>query len=188
MTELVRSPPPDPSPARGGGSRSSLSPELNSFRRTYYRDIVRSPTAAPGLNDGDQNDRHHCPRRNRPHRLDPASGECPSPHHRRGRARARRRAPRSALAGRRPRRPRLAPVPRAHTLADRPTDPDAALGNAAYAIFFDAAPTHQRAAVLERAIAAGKHVYCEKPVAPTVEAARALLRQAQARGVKHGVV
>src|SRR5215468_9892430 len=83
---------------------------------------------------------------------------------------------------------RLAAIARAHKLADWTTDLDAALGNAAYAIFFDAAATHQRAAVLERAIAAGKHVYCEKPVAPTVEAARALLRQAQARGVKHGVV
>jgi len=83
---------------------------------------------------------------------------------------------------------RLAAVARAHKLADWTTDLDAALGNAAYAIFFDAAATQQRAAVLERAIAAGKHVYCEKPVAPTVEAARALLRQAQARGVKHGVV
>src|SRR5215831_11349135 len=36
-----------------------------------------------------------------------------------------------------------------------------------YAIFFDAAATQQRSAVLERAIAAGKHVYSEKPVAPT---------------------
>ncbi len=37
------------------------------------------------------------------------------------------------------------------------------------AIFFDAAATHQRAGVLEKAIAAGKHIYSEKPVALSVE-------------------
>jgi predicted dehydrogenase len=42
--------------------------------------------------------------------------------------------------------------------------------------------------VLEQAIAAGKHVYSEKPVAPTAAQALALLQQAQARGLKHGAV
>jgi predicted dehydrogenase len=83
---------------------------------------------------------------------------------------------------------RLAAVARSHKLADWTTDLDAALADPAYAIFFDAAATQQRAAVLEQAIAAGKHVYCEKPVAPTATQARALLRRAQSRGVKHGVV
>jgi len=83
---------------------------------------------------------------------------------------------------------RLAAVARGHKLADWTTDLDAALADSAYTIFFDAAATQQRTAVLKRAIAAGKHVYCEKPVAPTAAQARTLLRQAQRRGVKHGVV
>jgi predicted dehydrogenase len=83
---------------------------------------------------------------------------------------------------------RLAAVARGHKLADWTTDLDAALADPPYTIFFDAAATQQRAAVLERAIAAGKHVYCEKPVAPTAAQAHALLRQAQTRGRKHGVV
>src|SRR5262249_11841335 len=58
----------------------------------------------------------------------------------------------------------------------------------AYAIFFDAAATQGRVAVLEKALAAGKHVYCEKPVAPTAAQGLDLLREAQRRGVKHGVV
>ena len=83
---------------------------------------------------------------------------------------------------------RVATVARRHKLADWTTDLDAALADPAYAIFFDAAATQQRVAVLEKAIAAGKHVYCEKPVAPSGAQALALLRQAQSRGRKHGVV
>src|SRR5947208_6074023 len=83
---------------------------------------------------------------------------------------------------------RLAAVARNHKLADWTTNLDAALADPAYAILFDAAATQQRVSVLEKAIAAGKHVYCEKPVAPTAAQALALLRQAQRRGLKHGVV
>jgi predicted dehydrogenase len=83
---------------------------------------------------------------------------------------------------------RVAAVARRHKLADWTTDFDAALADPAYAIFFDAAATQQRVAVLEKAIAAGKHVYCEKPVASTGAQALTLLRQAQSRGLKHGVV
>jgi predicted dehydrogenase len=83
---------------------------------------------------------------------------------------------------------RLAAVARAHGIADWSTDLDAALSDAAYAIFFDAAATQQRLAVLEKAIAAGKHVYSEKPVAPTAAQGVALLEQAQRRGLKHGAV
>lgn len=83
---------------------------------------------------------------------------------------------------------RLAAAARAHGVADFTTDLDAALSDPAFTIFFDAAATGQRPAVLGRAIAAGKHVYAEKPVAPTVADGRALLAAAQARGVKHGAV
>jgi len=44
-------------------------------------------------------------------------------------------------------------------------DLDAAHADPADEIFFDAASTQLRAGLLQRAIAAGKHVYCEKPVA-----------------------
>ncbi len=68
------------------------------------------------------------------------------------------------------------------------TDLGKALADPDYSVFFDAAATHQREAMLERAIAAGKHIYSEKPVALSVERGVALLRAAQARGVKHGAV
>src|SRR6266566_4902515 len=83
---------------------------------------------------------------------------------------------------------RLAAVARTHKLADWTTDLDAALADPAYTIFFDAAATQGRVAVLEKAIAAGKHVYCEKPLAPAAAQGVALLREARKRGVKHGVV
>src|SRR5437016_12844593 len=72
---------------------------------------------------------------------------------------------------------RLAAVARAHKLTDWTTDLDAALADPAYAIFFDAAATQGRVAVLEKAIAAGKHVYCEKPLAPAAAQGVALLRE-----------
>src|SRR4026207_1621254 len=43
------------------------------------------------------------------------------------------------------------------------TDPDKALESEDQ-IFFDAASTQLRPTLLKRAIAAGKHIYCEKPV------------------------
>src|SRR5712671_139332 len=94
--------------------------------------------------------------------------------------------PRLLLVGRNA--DRLAAVARTHKLADWTTDLDAALSDPAYAIFFDAAATHQRTGVLAKAIAAGRHVYSEKPVAPTVDEGLALLRQAEQRGLKHGAV
>src|SRR5215470_19122177 len=94
--------------------------------------------------------------------------------------------PRLLLAGRDP--ARLTAIARAHKVADWTTDLDAALADPAYPIFFDAAATQGRVAALEKAIAAGKHVYCEKPLSPTATQGVALLREAQRRGVKHGVV
>src|SRR3978361_1190621 len=46
-------------------------------------------------------------------------------------------------------------------------DLDAALKNPADEVFFDAATTQMRADLLTQAIEAGKHVYCEKPIADT---------------------
>ncbi|WP_165070823.1 Gfo/Idh/MocA family protein [Paludisphaera rhizosphaerae] len=68
------------------------------------------------------------------------------------------------------------------------TDLDAALADPNDEIFFDAATTQGRPAILRRAIAAGKHIYCEKPVAVDLEQALGLVREARKVGVKHGVV
>ena len=83
---------------------------------------------------------------------------------------------------------RVAALARAHNIADWTTDIDAALASRDHAIFFDAAATGQRVATFERAIAAGKHVYCEKPLAPTLAEANALFHRARERGLRHGVV
>jgi predicted dehydrogenase len=83
---------------------------------------------------------------------------------------------------------RLAAVAAAHGVADWTSDLDAALADPAFAVFFDAAATGQRLAVLNKAVAAGKHIYSEKPVAPSVADGRALLAAVQARGLKHGAV
>ena len=93
--------------------------------------------------------------------------------------------PRLMLVGRNAHK--LAVVAKNHG-AEWTTDLDRALEDPAFTVFFDAAATHQRAAVLEQAIAAGKHIYAEKPVATSAAQGLALLRAAQARGVKHGAV
>src|SRR5262245_43036806 len=56
---------------------------------------------------------------------------------------------------------RLAAIARAHGLAEWSSDLDAALADPAFEIFFDAAATRQRAAAVEKALVAGKHIYCE---------------------------
>jgi predicted dehydrogenase len=94
--------------------------------------------------------------------------------------------PQLLLVGRDARR--LASVAQTHGVRDWTTDLDAALASNKYSIFFDAAATLQRVPTLKKALAAGKHVYSEKPLAPTVADATGLLSEAQARGVKHGVV
>jgi predicted dehydrogenase len=77
---------------------------------------------------------------------------------------------------------------RAHGIARFGTDVAKALANRDDTVFFDAATTQMRPALLTQAIEAGKHIYCEKPVATNLDDALALVRKAQARGIKHGVV
>ena len=55
-------------------------------------------------------------------------------------------------------------------------------------LFFDAASTQLRPKLLKQAIAAGKHVYCEKPVSTTLAEASDLYAAAKKARVKHGVV
>lgn len=94
--------------------------------------------------------------------------------------------PRLLLVGRNA--ARLDGIARHHGIAEWTTDMDAALAERDFSIFFDAAATRQRVPTLTRAIAAGKHIYSEKPVAPTVAEGLALLRAATARGLKTGAV
>src|ERR1700716_4148776 len=83
---------------------------------------------------------------------------------------------------------RLAQIAAAHGVTEWSTDLDAALGDSSFTVFFDAAATHQRRQVLEKAIAAGKHLYTEKPVALSAADGLALLGAARARGLRHGAV
>jgi predicted dehydrogenase len=94
--------------------------------------------------------------------------------------------PRLLLVGRDPNR--LAAVARAQGVADWTTDLDLALSSADHSIFFDAATTEQRSITLEKAIAADKHVYSEKPLAASMSSGRNLLERARSRGLKHGIV
>lgn len=68
------------------------------------------------------------------------------------------------------------------------TDLDTVLADKKYAIYFDAQTTLLRYESVKKAIAAGKHVYCEKPVAMTSKESMELFRLAEKAGVKHGVV
>jgi predicted dehydrogenase len=68
------------------------------------------------------------------------------------------------------------------------TDLDACLANPDDTIYFDAQTTSHRAECLRKAIAAGKHIYCEKPVADNLAITLEIARLAEAAGIKHGVV
>ena len=70
--------------------------------------------------------------------------------------------------------------------AEWTTDLDKVLADPAFTVFFDAAATSQRQGALEKAIAASKNIYSEKPVALTVDKGLELLRAIKARGLKHG--
>jgi predicted dehydrogenase len=75
-----------------------------------------------------------------------------------------------------------------HGVARWTTDLDKALSDPEYAIYFDAQLTGLRAAAVEAAIKAGKHIYCEKPLAVDSKTALELARKAKTAGVKAGIV
>lgn len=63
-----------------------------------------------------------------------------------------------------------------------------ALASKTDTIYFDSQTTALRADAVRAAIAAGKHIYCEKPLTPTLEEALELSRLAKQAGLKNGVV
>ncbi|MEK1894402.1 MAG: Gfo/Idh/MocA family oxidoreductase [Rhizobium sp.] len=79
-------------------------------------------------------------------------------------------------------------IARKHGLTRTTTDLDSALADPNNKIFFDAGSTQMRVSLLKKAIEAGKHVYCEKPISETLEEALSVATLAEQRGVKNGVV
>jgi predicted dehydrogenase len=83
---------------------------------------------------------------------------------------------------------KIAALAKAHGISRWTTNLDKALADTNDTVFFDAATTQMRPALVSKAIDAGKHIYCEKPVATNLEEALSLVRKAKAAGIKHGVV
>jgi predicted dehydrogenase len=87
---------------------------------------------------------------------------------------------------------KVAALAQAHGITRWGTELDAALANPEDTVFFDAGTTQMRPTLLAKAIHAGKHVYCEKPIATNLNEAVEIARLAQqaqaATGLKHGAV
>src|SRR5687767_13224924 len=94
--------------------------------------------------------------------------------------------PEPVLVGRDERK--LRALAEAHGLERWSTDLDDALADPGCEVYFDAQVTSRRADAVRAAVDAGKHVYCEKPIAEDLDAALELARLAGAAGIRHGVV
>jgi predicted dehydrogenase len=94
--------------------------------------------------------------------------------------------PEPILVGRR--EDRLRQIAERHGLARWSTNLDEVLSDPLVDVYFDAQVTGARELSLAKAIAAGKHVYTEKPVAGSLDGAVRLARAARECGVTNGVV
>ena len=94
--------------------------------------------------------------------------------------------PEPVLVGRDERK--LAALASAHGIEAYTTDLDAALADPANQIYFDSQVTSRRPTGVRAAVAAGKHVYVEKPITEDLESALELARLVEGAGIKHGVV
>ena len=65
---------------------------------------------------------------------------------------------------------------------------DEALADPHNMIYFDAQTTGRRADAIRQAVKAGKHIYCEKPIAVNTQTALELYRLCKEAGLKNGVV
>jgi predicted dehydrogenase len=83
---------------------------------------------------------------------------------------------------------KISALAQAHGIERWSTNLEQCLANTEDEIYFDAQTTTLRAEALRQAIRAGKHIYCEKPIATDVKTALELSRLAEEAGVKNGVV
>jgi predicted dehydrogenase len=90
------------------------------------------------------------------------------------------------LIGRNPEK--IEALARAHQVERWGSNLEAALANPEDSVFFDAGTTQMRPQLLAQALRAGKHVYCEKPIATNLREAIAVAQTAQSSGLKHGAV
>ncbi|HEY8455416.1 MAG TPA: Gfo/Idh/MocA family oxidoreductase [Actinopolymorphaceae bacterium] len=94
--------------------------------------------------------------------------------------------PEPILVGRSPQK--LREIAQRHDLDRWTTELDTALSDPAAVIYFDAQATRMREKAVLSAIAAGKQIYCEKPLSDTLAGSLELARAARAAACKNGVV
>jgi len=83
---------------------------------------------------------------------------------------------------------KLAEIAQRHGITRWSTSLDEVLSDLRVDVYFDAQVTSAREASLAKAIAAGKHIYTEKPVAGSLDGALRLASAARDAGITHGVV
>jgi predicted dehydrogenase len=83
---------------------------------------------------------------------------------------------------------KLAELAERHDIAEWTVDVDEALADESAPVYFDALVTSERKKSLLKAIAAGKAIYTEKPIAQTVGEGVEIARAADAAGTLNGVV